>query len=95
MAHTSYEANDIVAKSRKNPLEAWRKLQKPHHPMTRRRKRNLLRTIIFSWCSLLELQAGIERWESYVSRYEKQLKDKLDDETKLTGFEALVPDELE
>ena len=37
----------------------------------------------------------IERWESYVSRYEKQLKDKLDDEIKLTGFEALVPDELE
>ena len=22
-------------------------------------------------CSLLELQAGIERWQSYVSRYEK------------------------
>ena len=25
---TSYAANDIVAKSRKNPLEAWRRLQK-------------------------------------------------------------------
>ena len=39
------------------------------------RKRNLLRTIISSGrCSLLELQAGIERWESHVSRYEKKMK---------------------
>ena len=28
MALTSCEANDIVANSRKNPLEAWRRLQK-------------------------------------------------------------------
>ena len=45
--------------------------------------------------SLLELQAVIERWESYVSRYEKKLKDKLNDEIKLPGLEALVPEELE
>ena len=37
---------------------------------------------------------GIERWESQVRRYEK-LKDKLDDEIKLAGLEALVPEELE
>ena len=30
-----------------------------------------------------------------VSRYEKKLKDKLDDEIKLAGLEALVPEELE
>ena len=42
-------------------------------------------------CSLLELQAEIERWESFVSRYEKKLMDKLDDEIKLAGLEALVP----
>ena len=46
-------------------------------------------------CSLLELQAGIERWESYVSRFEKKLKDKLHDEIKLAGLEALVLEELE
>ena len=45
--------------------------------------------------ALLELQAGIERWESYVSRFEKKLKDKLDDEIKLAGLEALVAEELE
>ena len=45
--------------------------------------------------SLLELQAGIGRWESCVSRYEKTLKDKLKDEIKLAGLEALVPEELE
>ena len=46
-------------------------------------------------CSLLELQAGIERWESDVSRNEKKMKDKLDDEIKLAGLVSLVPDELE
>ena len=32
MALASYEANDIVANSRKNPLEAWRRLQKRYDP---------------------------------------------------------------
>ena len=96
MALTSYEANDIVANSRKNPLEAWRRLQKRYDPTTGGRKRNLLRTILFfGRCCLLERQAGIERWESYVSRYEKKMKDKLDDEIKLVGLELLVPEELE
>ena len=93
-ALTSYEANDIVANSRKNPLEAWRRLQNRYDP-TGGRKRNLLRTIISPGrCSLLELQEGVERCESYVSRYEKKMKDKLDDETKLAGLESLVPEEL-
>ena len=30
-----------------------------------------------------------------MSRYEKKLKDKLHDEIKLAGLEALVPEELE
>ena len=34
MALTSHEANDIVANSRKNPLEATRRLQKRYDPMT-------------------------------------------------------------
>ena len=59
-----------------------------------RRKRKLLLAIISpGCCSLLELQAGIER--SYESRYEKKSKNKMDDEIKLTGLEALVPEELE
>ena len=96
MALTSYEANDIVANSRKNALEAWRRLQKRYDATTGGRKRNVLRTIISpGQCSLLELQAGIERWESYVSRYEKKMKDKIDDEIKLAGVGSLVPEELE
>ena len=96
MALTSYEANDIVANSRKNPLEAWRRLQKRYDPTTGGRKRNLLRTIIsLGRCSLLERQAVIERWETHVSRHEKKLKDKLEDEIKFAGLEALVPEELE
>ena len=43
MTLTSYEANDTVANSRKNPLEAWRRLQKRFDPTTGERKRNLLR----------------------------------------------------
>ena len=96
IALTSYEANNIVANSRKNPLEAWRRLQKRCDPTTGGRKRSLLRTIISPGrCSLLELQAGTERWESHVSRYEKKMKDKLDVEIKLAGLESLVPEELE
>ena len=88
--------NDIVANSRKNPLEAWRRLQKRHDPTTGGRKRNFLRTIISPGrCSLLDRQAGIKCWESYVSRNEKKLKDKLDDEIKLANLEALLPEELE
>ena len=30
-----------------------------------------------------------------MSRYEKETKDKLDDEIKLAGLESLVPEELE
>ena len=36
-----------------------------------------------------------ERWESHVLRYEKKLNGKLDDEIRLAGLEALVPEELE
>ena len=92
---TSQEANDIVANSRKNPLEAWRRLYERYDPTGGERKRNVLRTIIFPGrCSLQELQAGIERWESKVVRYEK-LKGKMDDEIKLAGLESLVLEELE
>ena len=80
----SHEANDTVANSRKNPLEAWRRLQKRYDPTTGGRNRTLLRTITaLGRCSLLELPAGIERWESYVLRYEKKLKDKFGDEIKV------------
>ena len=65
MAPTSCEANEIVANSQKNPLEAWRRLQKPYDPTTGGRKRNLLRTIIsLGRSSLLELQARIEQCDS-------------------------------
>ena len=83
MALTSCEANDIVANSRKNPFEAWLRLQMRYDPTIGEMKRNLLRTIIsLERSSLLELQAEIERWESSVSRNEHKMKDKLDDKFK-------------
>ena len=55
--------------------EAWRRLQKRYDPTTGGRKRNFLRSIISPGrCSLLELQAEIERWESCLSRYQKKTK---------------------
>ena len=39
MALTRFEANDIVANSRKNPLEAWRRLQKRYDPTSGGRER--------------------------------------------------------
>ena len=91
VALTSFEVNDIVADSRKNPLEAWRRLQKRFDPTTGGRKLNHLRTNISPGrCSLLELQGGIERWKSHVSPYEKKMEDKLDDEIKMVGLESLV-----
>ena len=75
---------------------ALTRLQKRFDPTTGGRKRNLLSTIISPGrCSVLELQAGIELWESYVSRYEKKLKNKMDDEIKLACLESLVPEDLE
>ena len=94
MALTNREANDIVANSRKNPLEAWRRLHERYDPTGGGRKRNILRTIISPGrCSLRVLQQGIERWENYAARYQK-LKDKMDDEIKRAGLESLVPEEL-
>ena len=95
MTRTSQEANDIVANSRKNSLEAWRRLHERYDPTGGGRQRNIHLTIISPGrCSLLELQAGIERWETHVARYEK-LKGKTDDEIKRAGLESLVPKELE
>ena len=64
---TSGETNDMVDNSRKNPLEAWRRLHERCDP-TAGGKRNILRTFISpERCSLQEREAGFQRWESYVA----------------------------
>ena len=96
MALASCEAKDIVANSRKNPLEAWQRLQKRYDPTTGRRKRNFLRTIIsLGRCSLLEIKRRSNAWNLVVSRYENKLKEWLGDEIKFASLEALVSEELE
>ena len=91
---TGGDANDIVANSRKNRGLAT--TAEETRSYNKKRKRNLLRTIVSpERCSLLELQAGMERRESAVSQYEEKSKNKMDDEIKLAGLEALVPKELE
>eukprot|EP00959_Pyramimonas_sp_CCMP1952_P315566 6604652-Pyramimonas_sp.AAC.1 len=96
MQLTEGESLSIVKNSKKSPYEAWRRLQKRFDPATGGRKRNLLRTILNPGRSKIDdLQASIERWENFVSRYEKKVGHVMDDELKLAGFEALVPEELE
>ena len=64
---TSSEANGSVANLQKNALAAWGGLQKRYDPTTSGRKRNLLRTIISPGrCSVW--------WDSYVSRFEKEVE---------------------
>ena len=63
MALTSYEANDIVANSRKNPLEAWRRLQNDMILEQEEGNRTFcarpfLRDGAFFWNSKQELNAG-------------------------------------
>ena len=82
VAVTSFEANDSVATSRKNhPLEVWRRLQKRYDPTTGRKETKPSAHDHFSWTVT---------W-SHVSRHEKKLKNKVDDEIKLAGLEALLP----
>ena len=52
MALTSCEANDIVTNSRKNPLEAWRRLQKRHDQDDRRKETKPSAHDHFSWTVL-------------------------------------------
>ena len=51
MALTSYDSKDSVANSQKNPLEAWRRVQKRYDPTTGGKKRNLC-ALSFSWTVL-------------------------------------------
>ena len=57
MTCTSREANDIVATSRKNPLEAWRRLHERCDLSGEGRKENIFRKTP-SWNSKRELNAG-------------------------------------
>ena len=80
----------------RNAWESWRRLFRRFDPATGGRKRNLLRAIISpSRCKLAELQLCPEKWENLVLRYQRKLRKQLDDELKLSGLEALVPEELE
>ena len=98
MAVTSYEVNDTVANSRKNPLEAWRRLQKRYDPTTGGRETKPSAYDHFSWSVLSSgtpsgnRTLGVLR-VSATRRW--MLKDKLDDGIKLAVLEALVPEELE
>ena len=89
MVLTRYEANDIVANSRKKPLEAWRKLQ--GSDMIRRQEEENE-----TFCAQSFLMDSTLFWTSKRGSNAGSLtKEKLDDEIKLAGFESVVPEELE
>ena len=100
MALTSYEANDIVANSRKNPLEAWRRLQ------DRRKETKPSAHHHFSWTVLSSgtpsgdrtlgvLRVSLRREDEGQVGRRDQAAWSWDDEIKLAGLESLVPEELE
>ena len=93
---TEGESHDLVMNCNKNACEAWRRLQRRFDPVTGGRKRNLLRMIINPGrSSITDLQSSIERWEGFISRYERKVRQPLSDELKLAGLEALVPEDIE
>ena len=93
---TEGEAHDIVVNADRNLGEAWRRLHRRCDPATGGRKRNLLRAILTPGrCALSEVQPSLERWEALVLRYERKVHRVLEDEIKLSGLEALVPEDVE
>ena len=102
MALTEDESQDIVIGAGSgNGLEAWRKLGRRWDPVVAGRKRALLKQIISpERCKLDQLIGCWERWEEQVRRYEKRKDEagerlRIDQETKMSAFELLLPVDLE
>ena len=86
----------MVINSRRNPLQARRRLRRRLDRTTGGQERTLLRTITAPGrCTMHELQRAIGQWDSYVSRREQEIWSTLKNELKLAGLEPLVPEELE
>jgi hypothetical protein len=99
---TEGESNDlVVGAGGGNGLEAWRKLGHRWDPAVAGRRRALLKAIINPpRASLNELVACWERWEEMIRRYERRKdstgnRTKLDEETKMSAFEMLIPEDIE
>ena len=99
---TEGESNDlVVGAGGGNGLEAWRKLGHRWDPAVAGRRRALLKAIINPpRASLNELVACWERWEDMIRRYERRKdstgqRTKLDEETKMSAFEMLIPEDIE
>ena len=68
---TEDEANELVSNS-KHGLETWRKLHRRFDPMSDRRVRNMLRSLMNPGrLSLDALQGAMERWEELLVKYER------------------------
>ena len=92
---TEMEANDICERAG-NGVEAWRALNRRFDPTTGGRKRNILRQIINPGrATLATLQQSLVKWELLIQRYEAKTGSKLDDDLKVAGLEALVPEDNE
>ena len=99
---TEGESNDlVVGAGGGNGLEAWRKLGHRWDPAVAGRRRALLKAIINPpRASLNESVACWERWEEMIRRYERRKdstgnRTKLDEETKMSAFEMLIPEDIE
>ena len=99
---TEGESNDLVVGAGGGQgLEAWRKLGHRWDPAVAGRRRALLKAIINPpRSSLTDLVACWERWEDMIRRYERRKdsagnRTKLDEETRMSAFEMLIPEDIE
>ena len=90
MALSSYEANDIVAKSRKNPLRHGGDCRSD---VVRRQEEGnetfCARSFLLDGALFWNSKRGSNAGSPTCRATRRSLKDKLDDEIKLAGLEAL------
>ena len=101
LALTESESIDIVLGAAPSGLEALRRLVRRWDPLIGGQRRALVRQILVpDRCKLLDLPAGLEKWEELVRRYERRKSSgtttaALDEDINTAALEALVPSELE
>ena len=73
LALTESESFDIVLGAAPSGLEALRRLVRRWDPLIGGQRRALVRQILVpDRCKLLDLPAGLEKWEELVRRYERR-----------------------
>ena len=96
VAFSRYEANDVVANSRINPSEAWRRLEKLFDPLQEKESGTFFaRSFVLEDALCWNLKLESNDWNPTWHVVRKQRGTLSDDMINLAGLKALVLDELE